>query len=167
MQTIYLVTGRTGAGKTYYAKRLADTEKALLLVLDEWMEKLFVPDMGDSKKPDYKWMLERIARTESVMWDVATSALQIGRPVVMELSMSSKSQRMQQSERAKASGGEVQVVFVDAPESTRRQRVEARNQRSDNPLSYTVTPEMFSFVEGLYENLDTVELTSALVVDNS
>jgi predicted kinase len=166
MQTIYLVAGKTGAGKTYYAKQLADTEKALLLVLDEWMETLFVPDMDSSKGPDYKWMLERIARAESVMWDVAASVLHAGKSVVMEVSMSSKAQRSQQAERAKNSGGKLQIVFVDAPQEVRRQRVATRNHRSDNALSYQVTPEMFNFVEELYEDLDVTELTDVLVVNN-
>jgi len=166
MQMIYLVTGKTGAGKTYYAKRLADEKKALLLVLDEWMEKLFVPDMDTSKVPDYKWMLERIARTESLMWNVAASTLRASRPVVIELSMTTRAQRKQQVERANETGGKLQILFIDAPQDVRRRRVEARNKRNDNTLSYDVTPEMFDFVEGLYEDLDASELRVACVVNN-
>jgi hypothetical protein len=64
---------------------------------------------------------------------------------------------------AKANGLPLQWHFVDAPEEVRRARVAARNTAKGETFVREVPPEMFDFLENLYEAPEPAELEGAIV----
>lgn len=59
MTDIHFIIGSTGAGKTTYARDLAQSELALPFSIDEWMQGLFAPDL---KGANFAAMNERVER---------------------------------------------------------------------------------------------------------
>ena len=67
-----LVVGCTGAGKTTYARKLADELGALRFSIDEWMMPLFGPDQPTPIRFD--WMMERVNRCEAMIFSLVQQA---------------------------------------------------------------------------------------------
>jgi predicted kinase len=64
-----------------------------------------------------------------------------------------------------ADGAELplQWHFVDAPQDVRRARVAGRNTIRGESFAIEVTPELFDFMEGVYEPPEPAELAGAVV----
>src|SRR5258705_361227 len=71
--TLNVIFGPCGAGKTTYAHAFARREKAVAFVLDDWMARLFGPDMPEPLQ--YEWMLERVGRCEAQIWAASAAVL--------------------------------------------------------------------------------------------
>ena len=74
--TVHLVVGSTGAGKSTYARNLADQTGGVVLTLDAWMRELFFPDRPSDAGSD--WYMDRIARATAVIWKVAAQIAKTG-----------------------------------------------------------------------------------------
>ena len=74
--TLHVIFGPSGAGKTTYAHAFARREKAVAFILDDWMARLFGPDMPDPI--EYDWMIERVQRCEAQIWSVVAGCLAAG-----------------------------------------------------------------------------------------
>ena len=61
--TVNVIFGPSGAGKTTYAHAFARREKAVAFILDDWMARLFGPDVPDPI--EYDWMIARVQRCEA------------------------------------------------------------------------------------------------------
>ena len=66
MAEVILVVGCTGAGKTTYARQLADEIGGIRFSIDEWMMPLFGPDQPQPIRFD--WMMERVNRCEAMIF---------------------------------------------------------------------------------------------------
>src|SRR3954468_11190161 len=79
------VLGPLGGGKTTYAHAFAGREKAVAFILDDWMARLFGPDMPEPLQ--YDWMLERVARCEAQIWSVAAATIATGTSVILDIGL--------------------------------------------------------------------------------
>ncbi|MCI3132314.1 ATP-binding protein [Phenylobacterium aquaticum] len=61
--TLHVIFGPSGAGKSTYAKTLARSEPAVHFSIDDWMARLFAPDMPEPV--EFEWMMERVERCEA------------------------------------------------------------------------------------------------------
>ncbi|MFN9580481.1 MAG: AAA family ATPase, partial [Novosphingobium sp.] len=69
---IVLIVGSTGAGKTTYARRLAEELGGVRFSIDEWMMTLF---WADSPQPiEFQWTIERVRRCEALVMDTHRAA---------------------------------------------------------------------------------------------
>jgi predicted kinase len=50
--TVHLLCGKTGSGKTMFARRLEQERRAVALSVDPWMIRLFGQHMRDPAAPD-------------------------------------------------------------------------------------------------------------------
>lgn len=149
MPKAYLITGGTGAGKTTYARQLADDLGALRFSIDDWMTTLF---WMDSPEPiSHAWAMERIGRVEAQMWDAAQQALSRGLDVIFDLGFSTSDHRQKFYDLAKTAGYDAALHWVDIPAEIRWQRVNQRNQDQGETFAMTVTREMFDFMEGIWD----------------
>jgi predicted kinase len=161
MTTVFLVCGSIGAGKTTYSIALAERRRAVRLSIDPWMQTLFGPDQTEVK---FDWIMERIARCETQMWDIAAQVLRLGGDVVLDLGFTTREHR----ERALAHGAEVSVHFLDVPAAVRRTRVERRNQERDPAVfAFEITGFMFDFVESRFEPPNEHELAGGARIASS
>ncbi len=150
MAQVILVVGCTGAGKTTYARTLADTLGALRFSIDEWMMPLFGPDQP--KPIRFDWMMERVNRCESMIFNMVQQAAMRGITAVLDLSFTKQAHREKFRTLCADAGLSVAVHFVDVPRETRWQRVQGRNAEQGETFAMHVDRAMFDFMEGMWES---------------
>lgn len=149
MTQVILVIGCTGAGKTTYARKLAEESGAIRFSIDEWMVPLFGEDMPEPIRFD--WMMERVNRCEAMIFATAQQVVARGLPVVLDLGFTKKTHRDKFRALCAEAGLSVVVHFVDALRETRWQRVEQRNRAKGETFAMTVDRSMFDFMETMWE----------------
>jgi predicted kinase len=159
--TLNVIFGPCGAGKTTYAHTFAKREGAVAFILDDWMARMFGPDIPEPI--EYAWMLERVARCEAQIWSTAAATLAVGTSVILDIGLMRKDDRARVREIAEATGLPLQWHFVDAPQDVRRARVAGRNTIKGETFAIDVSPDMFDFIEGVYEPPEPSELAGAIV----
>jgi predicted kinase len=159
--TLHVIFGPSGAGKTTYAHAFARREKAVAFILDDWMARLFGPDMPTPL--EYDWMIERVGRCEAQIWSSAAAVIAAGTSVILDIGLMRKADRARVREIAEAVELPLQFHFVDAPQEVRRARVGERNVVRGESFAIEVTPEIFEFIEGVYEAPEPEELKGAII----
>jgi predicted kinase len=159
--TLNVIFGPCGAGKTTYAHTFARREKAVAFILDDWMARMFGPDMPDPI--EYEWMLERVARCEAQIWSVAAAIIGSGGSVILDIGLMRRADRARIRKIAEATGLPLRFHFVDAPQEVRRERVAGRNVVRGENFAIEVSPDMFDFIEGVYEPPEPDELKGAVI----
>jgi predicted kinase len=159
--TLHVIFGPSGAGKTTYAHAFARREKAVAFILDDWMARLFGPDMPTPL--EYDWMIERVGRCEAQIWSSAAAVIAAGTSVILDIGLMRKADRARVREIAEAVELPLQFHFVDAPQEVRRARVGERNVVRGESFAIEVTPELFEFIEGVYEAPEPEELKGAII----
>ena len=162
--TLHVIFGPSGAGKTTYAHTFARREKAVAFILDDWMARLFGPDMPEPI--EYEWMIERVQRCEAQIWSAAAGVLAVGTDVILDIGLMRKSDRARVREIAEAAELPLQFHFVTASAEARRARVADRNVVRGESFAIEVTPEIFDFIEGVYEAPDAEELVGAVISES-
>ncbi|HEY2358829.1 MAG TPA: ATP-binding protein [Phenylobacterium sp.] len=162
--TLNVIFGPSGSGKTTYAHAFARREKAVAFILDEWMARMFGPDMPEPLQ--YDWMLERVRRCEGQIWATAAAVLATGTSVILDIGLMRKADRARVREIAEATDLPLQFHFVNAPQEVRRARVLDRNVVRGESFAIEVTPDLFEFIEGVYEPPEPGELTGAVISEN-
>ncbi|MDB5475527.1 MAG: hypothetical protein JWP49_1038 [Phenylobacterium sp.] len=159
--TLNVIFGPCGAGKTTYAHAFARRERAVAFILDDWMARMFGPDILEPI--EYAWMLERVARCEAQIWSTAAATITAGASVILDIGLMRKDDRARVREIAEATDLPLQWHFVDAAKEVRRARVAGRNTIKGETFAIDVSPEMFDFIEGVYEAPEPGELAGAIV----
>lgn len=149
MAQVILVVGCTGAGKTTYARALADERRAIRFSIDEWMVPLFGPDISEPIR--FEWMMERVNRCEAMIFATTLQATGLGIPVVLDLGFTKKVHRDKFRTLCADAGLSVAVHFIDVLRETRWNRVEARNRTKGETFAMTVDRSMFDFMETMWE----------------
>ena len=162
---LHVIFGPSGAGKTTYANAFARREKAVAFILDDWMARLFAPDMPDPI--EYEWMIERVQRCEAQIWSTAAGVLAAGTSAILDIGLMRKADRARVREIAEATGLPLQFHFVTAPAEVRRARVADRNVVRGENFAIEVTPEHFEFIEGVFEAPDAEELVGAIISESA
>lgn len=154
MTDIHFSIGSTGAGKTTYARTLAQKARALPFSIDEWMQGLFAPDL---KGASFAATNERVERARRQMWDVAAKAQALGVPSVFDTGLLTRASRTEARAEAARRGLSARFHYVAAPAATRWARVAARNAARDNGYAFEVTRPMFDFIETIWQAPDAEE----------
>jgi predicted kinase len=162
--TLNVIYGPSGAGKTTYANAFARRERAVAFILDEWMAQLFGPDIP--AQVEYPWLVERVGRCEAQIWSTAAAVMASGTSVILDLGLMRKADRDRIREIAEAVDLPLQWHYVTAPQDARRARVAERTQVHGKSFALQVTPDMFEFVEGVFEAPSSEELTGAIVSES-
>jgi predicted kinase len=163
--TLHVVFGPAGSGKSTYARELARREPAVHFSIDEWIGGLFAPDMPDPV--EFEWMMERVERCEAQIWSVAAGVMATGGSVVLDLGLMRRADRARVAEIAEACGLPAQFHLVTAPREVRRARVMSRNEMQGGSFNLVVPPQMFDFMEGVYEAPDAAELAGCIVSESA
>ena len=162
--TLHVIFGPSGAGKSTYAKALSRREPAVHFAIDDWMARLFAADMPEPL--EFEWMMARVERCEAQIWSVAAATMAAGTSVVLDLGLMRKSDRARVAEIAQACELPIQFHFVTASSEVRRARVLERNEVRGETFAIEVNPDMFDFIEGVYEAPDATELRGAIISES-
>jgi predicted kinase len=162
--TLNVIFGPSGAGKTTYANAYARREHAVAFILDEWMARLFGPDIPEPV--DYNWLVERVGRCEAQIWSTVAATMAAGTSVILDLGLMRKADRERIRQIAEAVELPLQFHYVTASQEVRRARVAERTQVHGANFALQVTPDMFEFVEGVFEAPDAAELDGAILSES-
>ncbi|MBR7620691.1 ATP-binding protein [Phenylobacterium sp. 20VBR1] len=162
--TLHVIFGPSGAGKSTYARELARSEPAVHFAIDDWMARLFAADMPEPL--EFEWMMARVERCEAQIWSVAAATMAAGTSVVLDLGLMRKSDRARVAEIAQACELPIQFHFVTASSEVRRARVLERNEVRGETFAIEVNPDMFDFIEGVYEAPEAEELRGAIISES-
>ncbi len=165
MSKIHIVFGPQGAGKSTYSKKLAQEVNGIHFAIDDWMWTLFGADLPKSMSP--KWINERVGRCEKMIWELSKNITTCGREVILDLGFTKLAKRKKFKQLAAELNIPSQVHFIKAPHAIRRKRVLDRNVNKGDTFSFEVTPGMFDFMEGEYQQPWEDELKDAIIVDTN
>ncbi len=122
MSTLHLMVGLPCSGKTTLAKRLEQETGALRLTPDDWHRRLFGQD---ATHPEHD---RRHATIESLLWDVAASALDRGLDVILDFGFWQRAERDEFRARAAARGALSVLHVLDPPQDVLFERLAIRNR---------------------------------------
>ena len=162
---LHVIFGPSGAGKTTYALDLARRTPAVHFAIDDWMARLYAPDMPQPL--EFEWMMARVERCEALIWSLAAGVMATGSSVVLDLGLMRKGDRDRVREIAQACELTTQFHHVTAPHDVRRARVLARNSGQGESFAIVVTPQMFEFTERIYQAPEAEELVGCVVSDST
>jgi predicted kinase len=144
-----LIAGSTGAGKTTYARALADKIDGIRFSIDDWMGALF---WMDSPQPiAFEWTIERINRCETMIWAMAQQSVARGIPAILDLGFTTFDHRQKFRDLANHIDHPAAVHFVDIDATERWRRVQARNAQRGETFVMPVDRAMFDFMESRWE----------------
>jgi len=159
---IYLITGGTGAGKTTYARKLADETGAIRFSIDDWMTTLFWMDSPDPISFD--WAMSRINRCEAQIWEMALQVLKQGVALILDLGFTKKDHRAKFKILTEAEGYQAYLHWVDVAVQERWRRVQSRNADKGETFAMNVSREMFDFMENEWEKPNAEEVMALNMV---
>lgn len=146
---LILVVGSTGAGKTTYARRLAEELGGVRFSIDEWMTTLF---WADSPQPiEFAWTIERVQRCEAQIAAMARQLAARGVPAILDLGFTTKEHRDRFRAFAAQADLGAAVHFIDVPADERWQRVNRRNSERGETYAMQVDRQMFDFMDAMWE----------------
>ena len=116
---LIVVCGLPGAGKTTFARDLADRVGAVRLSADEWLDFL---QIGRSERTR--------EQVEALQWKLAQDLLARGLIVIIEWGTWARSERDALRTGARALGAAAELHFLDAPIDVLLERLHRRNRES-------------------------------------
>ena len=156
--TVHLLCGKTGSGKTTFARALEQERKALLLSADEWMILLFGRDM------ERELFDARLRVCKELIYGVSERLTRLGVDVVLDFGFWARAERNAARDRISASGAAHVLYFFDAADDVLRKRLRARNSRLP-ANAYEITDEMFEEFGGMFEPPAADETCVRIVVE--
>lgn len=150
----FLIHGFVGAGKTTFAKRLAEEHGALRFTQDEWMSRLYGVD---PPAEDYAEYARRISILMEDMW---TQALDRGMNIVLDFGFWSRSERDQTRRIIVSRGGEPILYRLNCTEQIAWERVVKRNERLNGSLY--IAPNTFEVLKSRFEPLADDEVRTEI-----
>lgn len=137
MATLHLMVGLPCAGKTTFSQKLEQEQSALRLNADEWQLQLFGQDAED---PEHD---ARHTLIESMLWNVASRALELGTNVILDFGFWAREEREDYRARARALGASSEIHFLDVPADELMRRLRARNAQA-SPTSFYIPEDMMT-----------------------
>jgi predicted kinase len=162
---VHLICGGIGAGKTSYARALADETGGVLFSIDEWMATLFA---ADAPRPlEFAWVAVRLERAEEQIGRMAARLAAIQVPVVLDLGFQTHAQRCRYRDWAEGRGLVGQLHLLELGAEERWRRVQARNASRTGTFAFPISRDMFDTMEARWEPPAAEELDAlhALVID--
>lgn len=164
---LILIVGSTGAGKTTYARRLANELGGVRFSIDEWMTTLF---WADSPQPiEFAWTIERVRRCEAQIFAMAQQLATCSVPAILDLGFTTLEHRDRFRALAAEAGLNAAVHFIDVLADERWFRVNRRNKERGETYAMQVDRQMFDFMDAMWESPDRDEWESGdtLRIDGS
>lgn len=159
MASVHIVFGPLGAGKSTLARQLNIKVNGVRFSIDEWMYRLYGPDLPDPIS--LPWILTRVRRCEDQIWQTSLQILASGRDVILDQGFMTEADRTRVRNLTIQAGYQVLSYFVDADPQVRRERVMQRNIDKGETYAFDVTGPMFDAMDARFERPTAQELKVA------
>jgi len=156
MKHIYFIEGPVGAGKSTYAKALAEAGHFTHIALDEWFVRLFSPDRPPNNF--VAWYVERKDRLVNLIMAYAYNILESGQSVALELGLIQQASRVALLRKIEQDGISFSVHVLDVAKEIRYERVRRRNIEQGKTFSMVVPDHIFEVASNMWEAPDESEL---------
>jgi predicted kinase len=120
--TLFLVCGKIAAGKSTLAKSLASAPGAILISEDQWLARLYRPELVTIA--DY---IQYSARLRDAIGPHVECLLRIGTSVVLDFPANTLKQRQWMRGMVERSGAYHELHFLDVPDHVCKSRLRERN----------------------------------------
>lgn len=161
--TIHLIVGPVGAGKSTFARTLRAQHRAVLLVLDDWMARLY----GADERPEMgriEWYLERRDRCLEQIRAVTSDVCEQGGSVVLEIGLVRRAEREAFYRWVEDEARTLEVHLIDAPREVRRERVMQRNRERGETFAQEVPLPFFELASDMWQAPDDDEIRQRGIV---
>lgn len=144
-----MLHGFLGVGKTTFAKRLEEEQRALRFSHDEWMTRLY----GDN--PPAEHFQDYARRVFQAMEGVWPRCLELGTNIILDFGLWSRSERMHIRALILRHGGEAVLYRLACPDDVAWTRIAQRNTRLSGSLY--ISPETYQALRARFEPLEMDE----------
>lgn len=153
--------GKMGAGKSTYAKSLAQQTNTIMLSEDEWLSRLFPGEVNNLN--DYVRLSRRIKPLlNTLILDLLSNHIH----VVLDFPGNTVMQRKWFKELINDAGVAHELIYIDLDDSECLKRIEKRRRKQPD-RNLTDTPEMFRRVTSFFEPPTEQEGFTILVTNNA
>jgi predicted kinase len=142
--TVHLLCGKTGSGKTTFARRLEQERRAVALSVDPWMIRLFGQHMPREAFD------ARLRVCMDLLYGLSERLTQLGVDVVLDWGFWSRADRDAARARFAASGAQVVLYFFDVSDDVILRRLKRRSEQPPGD-DYEIPPEMFALLAAKFE----------------
>jgi len=146
MPIVSILCGKVASGKTTYANRLKEQQKAMILSCDDLMLELFDSCLGE--KHD-----DTVRRCSSFLNAQAVELVKIGVPVILDFGHWTVSDRAVVRNYFKSRNIETQLIYFDIPEGERISRLKKRNESLAGATKrvYMIDDELLSYLDSKFQ----------------
>lgn len=149
MPIVHLIHGYLGAGKTTFAKKLAEEVNGVRFNSDEWMVRLY----GEDPPADqFAGRLERVFALIDEQW---VRVVRCGVDVVLDNGFWTRASRDAARQRAAAAGATCRLYALQCSEETARARCRRRNAALQGSLH--IADNTFDVLKSRFEPLQPDE----------
>jgi predicted kinase len=142
---LVFVCGKMAAGKSTLAKALAERERAVLLELDHFLERLFPGEIVDI--PSF---VTRSARIQDALAPHIGSLLSTGISVVLDFPANTRKQRSWFRQLCLKTGAEHELHFIEASDDVCRRQLKERSKELPPGTRWTTDAE-FDAITAYFE----------------
>jgi predicted kinase len=146
---IYLLCGKTGSGKTTYARKLEE-QGAVRFSLDEWMIRFYGHHMSR------ELFDQRVQICEEMFFDLAEALVGRGVAVVIDHGFWKREARNHARQRLANTGAQIELVYLQVPDQVLLQRLRTHNASLPTG-TFVITEEMFELFSAWFEPPDDAE----------
>lgn len=147
MAEVYILCGKVGAGKSTYARRLAQTKRAVILSVDELMLQMEDACRG----PRYQRRQEE--KCETYFMTLAAQLVSLGVSCILDYGHWTRASRRRLMDFCERQGYAYRLIWVDCASEIRRQRLQRRNEEQSRQPGrhYILTQEMQERFDAWFE----------------
>lgn len=147
MNKVTAICGKVGSGKTYYARKLMETQNAVLLSNDELLHDVF----PNTHPGDQKDLMERI---NMYLIKKAAELVRNGCHVILDWGFWKKEERVQLTRYLEERKIPIEWVYIRVNDDAWKKNIEKRNrevEKHDDGYSFYLNEEILKRANRLFE----------------